>query len=587
VGDGADRGSIEVSEYDIVIRGGTVVDGTGAPARLADVAIAGDRIAAVEPSIDGRGHREIDATDRLVTPGFVDIHTHLDAQLAWDPIGSSSCWHGVTSVVMGNCGVTFAPCKPEDRSYLAELMESVEDIPRAAILDGLPWDWVTYGEYLASMGRLPKGPNVGGMVGHSALRHYVMGERGLDEAPATADDILAMADLLDEAMRGGALGFSTSRTFMHKVPDGRPVPGTYATEDELYAFADVLGRHGAGVFESASRLGERDHPENGFYPKTRAELAWMGEVSRRSGRPVSFGLTQHDSRPDLYQRVIDYAKEENATGAVVRPQTTARSVGVLFSLDTRTVFDRAASWGELKAMAASARLAALRDTTFRRRLIEEADAVGTGLDLDMLFVVTPLTPGGSARYDLDPSTSIGAIARERGISGAAAFLELVVEHGGDLVCSFPFLNQRLGAVEEMLDDPLVTLGLADAGAHVGQILDASQPTFFLSYWIRDRQRWSIEEAIRRLTSDTADLFGIADRGRLQVGAYADVNVIDLAGLHLPAPTYVHDFPHGAGRYVQSGGGYDYTLVNGEVFMDHGEHTGAFAGRMLMSSAVVP
>jgi N-acyl-D-amino-acid deacylase len=566
--------------YDIIIRGGTVVDGTGAPAVQADVGIVGDRIVALEPSLEGTAGRVIDATGRLVTPGFVDIHTHLDAQLAWDPIGSSSCYHGITSVVMGNCGVTFAPCKPEDRQYLAELMESVEDIPRDAILGGLPWDWVTYGEYLGSIDRMPKGLNVGGMVGHCALRQYAMGERGLDQAPATADDIAVMADLLDEAMRAGALGFSTSRTYLHKVPDGRPVPGTYAQPDELYAFADVLGRHGAGVFESASRIGEgeRDDPD---VPLTRAELTWMGEVSRRSGRPVSFGLTQHDSRPDLYAKVIGFAKHENATGAIVRPQTTARSVGVLFSIDTRTVFDRCPSWASLRSMRNGKKMVAIRDAAFRAKLIAEADATPPGMDLDQLFIVNQ---GDEARYDLDPTMSLGAEARRRGISAAAAYIELLLETNGGLVCSYPFLNQQLGAVEEMLDDPLVTLGLADAGAHVGQILDASQPTFFLTYWIRERGRWSIEEAIRRLTSDTADLFGIADRGRLQPGRFADVNVIDFDGLRLPPPSYAYDFPDGAGRYVQGASGYDCTLVNGQVFMEHGQHTGTFAGRLLKNGA---
>lgn len=566
--------------FDVIIRGGTVVDGTGAEPRTADVGIVGDRIAAVQQDLAGDAAHVIDATDRLVTPGFVDIHTHLDAQLAWDPIGSSSCYHGVTSVVMGNCGVTFAPCKPDDREYLAELMESVEDIPRAAIMSGLPWDWETYGEYLATIERLPKGPNVGGMVGHCALRQYAMGERAMDRNPPTADDLATMCDLLDEALRAGALGFSTSRTYLHKVPDGRPVPGTYAEPDELYAFADVLGRHGAGVFESASRIGEgeRDDPAA---PKTRAELAWMGEVSRRSGRPVSFGLTQHDSRPDLYAQVIELAKQQNDTGATVRPQTTARSVGVLFSLDTRSIFERAAAWRELRAMPPGARLMAIRRPPFRARLIEEAEHAGSSIDPDALFVVNQ--PSG-ARYDLDPTTTLGAEARRRGVSAAAAYIELILETDGAVVCSFPFLNQRLEAVEEMLDDPLVTLGLADAGAHVGQILDASQPTFFLSYWIRERGRWSIAEGIRRLTSDTADLFGLADRGRLVPGAFADVNVIDFDRLHLPPPMYAYDFPHGAGRYVQGANGYDCTLVNGQVFIDHGQHTGIFPGALLKNSA---
>ena len=566
--------------YDIVIRNGTVIDGTGAPARQADVAIAGDRVVAVAPGIIGSTTIDIDAEGKLVTPGFVDIHTHLDAQLAWDPIGSSSCYHGITSVVMGNCGVTFAPCKPEDRQYLAELMESVEDIPRDAIMSGLPWDWVTYGEYLASVGRMPKGVNVGGMVGHCALRQYAMGERSLDQAPPTADDLAVMGDLLDEAMKAGALGFSTSRTFLHRVPDGRPVPGTYAQPDELYMFADVLGRHGAGVFESASRIGEGERDDVDV-PMTRAELAWMGEVSRRSGRPVSFGLAQHDSRPDLYARVIGFAKEENALGATVRPQTTARSVGVLFSLDTRTVFDQSPAWRELRSLVNGKKMVALRDMAFRAKLIEQADANPPGMDLEQLFVVNQ---GTEARYDLDPNTSLAAEARRRGISPAAAYIELLLETNGEVVCSYPFLNQQLSAVEEMLDDPLVTLGLADAGAHVGQILDASQPTFFLSYWIRERQRWSIEEAIRRLTSDTADLFGIADRGRLRAGAFADVNVIDFDALRLPPPTYAYDFPGGAGRYVQGAVGYDYTIVNGQIFMDHGQHTGAFAGTLLKNAA---
>jgi N-acyl-D-amino-acid deacylase len=569
----------------MLIRGGTVVDGTGAPARVADVAIIGDHVVDIAPKIVGTANRVIDATDRVVTPGFVDIHTHLDAQLAWDPIGSSSCYHGITSVVMGNCGVTFAPCKPEDREVLAAMMESVEDIPRDAILDGLAWDWVTYGEYLDSVGRLQKGLNVGGMVGHCALRQYAMGERGIAQAAPTADDLATMTDLLAEAMRGGALGFSTSRTFLHKVPDGRPVPGTYAEPAELFAFADVLGRHGAGVFESASRIGEgeRDDPD---IPATRAEMAWMGEVSRRSGRPVSFGLLQHDSRPDLYARVIELAKHENLSGANVRPQTTARSVGVLFSLDTRSPFDRATCWRDLKEMRNGHKLVALRDPATRARLIEAADATPPGLDLAQLFVVNQLdgSPHRGARYDLDPSTSLAAIADQRGISAAAAYIELQLESDGDLVCSFPFLNQKLSAVEYMLDEQLVTLGLADAGAHVGQILDASQPTFLLSYWIRERKRWSLEEGIRRLTSDTADLFGLAGRGRLTAGSFADVNVIDFEALDLPAPSYVYDFPHGAGRYVQGATGYDYTLVNGQVFMDHGEHTGAFTGAMLKNSA---
>jgi N-acyl-D-aspartate/D-glutamate deacylase len=326
--------------HDLVIRGGTVVDGTGSQAREADVAVDGDRVVAVG-KIDGKGRREINAKGRFVTPGFVDIHTHLDAQIAWDPIASSSCYHGVTSVVAGNCGVTFAPCRPEDRGYLAELMESVEDIPAASIREGLPWTWETYGQYLQAVDGMAKGVNVGGMVGHCAVRYHAMGERSLNEEPASRDDIARICALVDEAIGAGALGFSTSRTFMHRVPDGRPVPGTYAATDELLAVGKVLGKHGKGVFEAAARLGERD---NEALDNTRAEVGWMGDLSRQNDVHVTFGLVQSDRRPDLYKRVIEFSEDENSKGAHLRPQTTSRGVGVLFALDHRTPFAASSAW---------------------------------------------------------------------------------------------------------------------------------------------------------------------------------------------------------------------------------------------------
>ena len=558
--------------YSLVIRNGTVIDGSGAPGRRCDVAIDGDRIAELG-TVDGSAQRTIDAEGRLVTPGFVDIHTHLDAQIAWDPIASSSCWHGVTSVVLGNCGVTFAPCRSADRDYLAELMESVEDIPARSILDGLPWDWQTYGEYLDSLDRLPKGVNVGGMVGHCAVRYFAMGERSLDDKPASPEDIERITALVDEAMAGGALGFSTSRTFMHRVPDGRPVPGTYAAPEELLAIGAVLGRRGRGVFEAAARLGERDSAD---LPNTRAELAWMGELSRSSGRPVTFGLTQSYRRPTLYRSVLDFAAEENERGARLRPQTTARGVGLLFGLQVRTPFDRAEAWRALGELSLAQKLEALRDPERRRALVAAAEDPSQTLDADGIFVLASAPP----RYDHAPADSLAARARARGLRPAEAFIDISLETEGRALFLMPVLNQDLGAVSEMLREPDVVLGLADSGAHVGQIMDASQPTFLLSYWVRERGLLSVEEAVRRLTSDTARLFSLEGRGELRPGAYADVNVIDFDALSLPLPEYVHDFPHGAGRFIQRGSGIDYTIVNGEVFMRAGEHQGPLAGRLL-------
>jgi N-acyl-D-aspartate/D-glutamate deacylase len=561
-------------DADLVIRGGTVVDGTGATPVVADVAIAGERIVAVEQGWDGRATRTLDAEGRVVTPGFVDIHTHLDAQLAWDPLPTSSCWHGVTSVVLGNCGVTFAPVQPGGKEFLAEMMESVEDIPRSAILEGLPWNWTTYGQYLDWLGSVPKGINVGGMVGHCAVRVAVMGERSLDEAPAPEADIAAMCELVDEAVSAGALGFSTSRTLLHTVPDGRCIPGTYATPEELLAIGDVLGRLGRGVFESAPRL-ERDTPD---LAGTRAEVGWMGELSRRSGRPVTYGLTQSNRKPELFRWIIEMTREQNEAGARIRPQTTARGIGLLLGLANRTPFESSEAWRALRRVSLAERLDVLRNPQHRAGLVAAAAETPPTLDLEMVFVL----PAGPARYDCQPQDSLAAHAARRGMSAAEAFIELNLETDGQLVCNVPVLNQRLHAVEEMLDDPMVVMGLADAGAHVGQIMDSSQPTFFLSYWVRERERWPLQEAVRRLTSDTADLFGLADRGRLREGGFADVNVIDLDGLTLPQPRFVHDFPGGAGRYVQGSAGYDYTVVNGNVFMDHGEHTGALAGSLLRS-----
>ena len=549
-----------------------LVDGTGAPARPADVAVDGDRVVEVG-SVTGRGTREVDADGRLVTPGFVDVHTHLDAQFAWDPIGSSSCWHGVTSVVIGNCGVTFAPVKERDHTYIAEMMESVEDIPARSILDGLPWDWQTYGDYLAWLDRTALGVNVGGMVGHTALRYFAMGERSLDEAATpTADELESMTSLLDEALRRGALGWSTSRTLRHRVPDGRYVPGTWAQPDELLAFADVLARHGRGVIEVSPRF-DGDGPAE---PRVDAELAWMEAVSTRAGRPLTFNLSQTWDQGEHWRHAIETARAANSRGATLRPQTTPRFIGVLTGLVHRTPFDRHPAWHALEPLSLEERVAALRDPARREQLVAQAADDRAGLDV--FYVLNG--PDGLARYDCRPEDGLLAIADARGVSPVEAFIDLAIETDGRLLLSWPLLNQSVDAIGTMLGEPEILLGLADAGAHVGQTMDASAPTYLLTYWVRERGDLSLEDAIRRLTSDTASTFGIVDRGVVREGAYADLNVIDWDGLALPVPEYVHDFPHGAGRFLQRARGFDATIVNGEVFMEHGEHTGALAGRLV-------
>jgi N-acyl-D-aspartate/D-glutamate deacylase len=553
---------------DLVIRGGSVIDGTGSPAFTADIAVEDDRIVEIG-KVDSRGKKEIDADGQIVTPGFVDIHTHLDAQLAWDPIASSSCWHGVTSVVLGNCGVTFAPVSKGGATVLAEMMESVEDIPAESILNGLSWNWSSYGEYLDEVASLPKGVNVGGMVGHCAVRLAAMGERSLDETPATLEDIEIMVPMVKEAMDAGALGFSTSRTFLHKVPDGRFVPGTHAAAEELLAFAEVMAQYKGTVFEAAAKLGRDD---------SREEIKMYGDISRLAGCPVTFGLTQVDIDPQLHLRILDYVEEENAVGADLHPQTTSKHIGVLLGLSARTPFDRADGWAEMTDLPLEEKIVRLTNLDTRDALIKAAEERLESLPLDWgKFYALPDDP---VRHDLLPEDSIAAKAEKRGVSIPEQWIDEALELEGKRLFIFPVLNQQMDAAAEMLTRPYVTLGLADAGAHSKQIMDASQPTFFLTHWVREKEMFTLEEGIRRMTSDTADLFGIQNRGRLKEGSFADINIIDFEGMSLQYPEIVNDFPGGAGRFIQRSTGYSKTIVNGEVFMQDGEHSGVLKGKML-------
>ena len=559
--------------HDLVIRGGTVVDGTGGPAVRADVAIDGDRIVAVG-DIDASGAAEvIEADGRLVTPGFVDLHSHLDAQIGWDPLMSSSCWHGVTSVVMGNCGMTFAPLRPGQAETLANMMESVEDIPASAILQGLDWNWETYGQYLDAVDAMPKGINSAGYVGDVAVRTYVCGEAACDEDfVASPEQLAEMARLVEEGLRAGAVGYSISRSLTHRVPDGRWVPGTWSDPEEFFTIAEPLGRLGKGVLDCAPRYNETD----GSTSRVDEEMAWIAELSRRTGRPFTFNLAQMQSLGDHYRRVVDLSTQANETGAQLRPQTTPRSIGILFSLAANTLVDNLPSFAPLKQLDAAGRLAAIRDPQVRERLVAEA-ATQPGDAYGRMFL---MEPDAGAVYRYGPDDSIAAQAAVHGMSPIAWYLDVLDRTDGAAVANWPVLNQDFDAIEELMTSPVTVMGLADAGAHATQIMDASQPTFFLSHWVRDRGLFGIEEGIRRVTSDTASLIGLTDRGVVRVGAFADLNVVDLDGLRLPLPEIAHDFPGGSPRFIQRAEGIDHTVVNGQHFLDHGEHTGALAGRLL-------
>src|SRR5690606_11877043 len=456
--------------HDLVITGGTVVDGTGAPARRADVAVDGDRITAVGQVDPSGAGRVIDAEGRIVTPGFVDLHSHLDAQVGWDPTMSSSCWHGVTSVVMGNCGMTFAPVRPGQAELLATAMESVEDIPADCILEGLPWGWEDYGGYLDALEAMPLGLNAGGYVGDVALRLYVAGDEACDPEFRLSEGQLAeMARHVERSVEAGALGYSISRSLFHRVPDGRNVPGTWSDPAEFAAAAEPLARLGRGVLESAPRYNLEHEPGD----RVEEELAWMADLSRSLGRPFTFNLQQISSLGDHYRRVLRICERANREGAQLHPQITPRSVGVLFSFAANTLVDDLPSFQPLRGAPLAERLAAIRDPEVRRRLLEE----GAGKAVEPFERMYLMPADRPARYAYGEEDSLAAIARRAGVTPVEAYLDEMDASDGRSLVNWPVMNQDEAAIEELLTSPVTILGLADAGAHATQIMDASQPTY--------------------------------------------------------------------------------------------------------------
>jgi N-acyl-D-amino-acid deacylase len=576
--------------YDLLITNGTIVDGSGGEPFTGDVAITGDRIAAVgAPGSLGTEAREvIDATGLLVTPGFVDIHTHYDGQVTWDPHLTPSSWHGVTTVVMGNCGVGFAPVHPEKRRWLVELMEGVEDIPGTALTEGMRWGWETFPEYLDFLESMPRAIDVGAQVAHGPVRAYVMGDRGAGNEVATPDDIAAMSAIVKEAIAAGALGFTTSRTMMHKALDGTPVPGTFADEAELFGIGQALAELKAGLFEVSPNgvAGEND-------TAVPQEVEWMGRLAKAIDRPVTFAMTQSNGAPRLYKEVLAAAEAAAAAGATLVPQVAGRASGLLFGLDTTYhPFSGRPTYAALADLPAGEKLARLKDPAVRAAILGERDENPMGSLLErMADRIWPFTD--DVDYEPPVEESVGHIAEREGRRTDEVLYDMIVSSEAEQLFMVPMLNYADNSFEplrEMLTHPNVVLGLADGGAHCAIICDASIPTTMLTHWTRDRKRGEklpLPLVVKRQTRDTAELYGLRDRGLLAAGYKADVNIIDYENLRLHKPEIVYDLPGDARRLVQRADGYVATILSGEVVMREGEPTGAMPGRVLRGAQPQP
>jgi N-acyl-D-amino-acid deacylase len=565
--------------HDLVIRGGTLIDGTGAPARTADVAVEGGRIVEVG-RVSGAARRTFDADGLAVTPGFVDIHTHYDGQATWDPQLAPSCWHGVTTLVMGNCGVGFAPVKPDQHAFLIELMEGVEDIPGTALHEGIQWEWETFPQYLDALARRRFAMDVATQVPHGAVRAYVMGERGAKNEPATPDDIAAMAALVREGVAAGALGFSTSRTIAHRAITGEPVPGTFAAEDELFGIGRAMGSLGRGIFEVA---GAGSAGEDVAAPK--AELDWMRRLSAEIRRPVTFALLQVDAAPGLWRELLELSEAAARDGAQVFPQVAGRPFGMLVGHQTKIhPFALRPSFDALAALPFDERIRRLRDAETKRRILAEGRTAPRSMLLSILHKFFPM--GDPPRYEPTREESIAGIAEREGRDAEELLYDRMLAREGRELFLVPVLNYSEGScdpIREMMLHPFAALGLGDGGAHCGIICDASIQTFVLTHWVRDRTRGPklpVELAVRRMTRDTAALYGFADRGTALPGRRADLNVIDLAALRLEPPAMVQDLPAGGQRFMQRARGYRATFVAGEQTIDRDEPTGALPGRLV-------
>lgn len=559
--------------HDLVIRNGMVVDGTGEPGASVDVAVDGDRI--TEVGVVGAGRRTIDADGLLVTPGFIDIHTHYDAQSMWDAELASSSWHGVTTAVMGNCGVGFAPARTEDRLRLLELMEDVEDIPVEVLESGLAWLWEDFDEYLDAVDATPRAINVAAQLPHSALRLFVMGRRGLDgeQEPGVAE-LVQITDLVRDALDAGAVGVSTARTQAHKTRDGALLPTHCASDAELMAIAEGMRQSGRGVFEAAAdRLG------------TTEEFARFREFAQHSGRPVSLPLVQSYDRPDEWRAVLDHIEAAEADGLHLSAQVAVRPVGQLLGFESSVhPFAECPSYLALAGASLEDLVIRLREPEVRAAIVGEADTPALRALCQTIFLF-----GDPVDYEPDAETSIACLAGREGTDPVSFAYDRMLERGGRTRLYRPSQNYADGtadAIAGMLASPATIPGLGDGGAHCTQICDVSFPISLLVHWGRDRARgelFAIEYLVAKQTRRPAELFGFVDRGLIAPGYKADINVIDFDHLALGVPEMRNDFPAGGQRLVQHASGYRFTLVSGEITVIDDEATGARPGRLVRSS----
>ena len=559
--------------YDLVVRNGSVVDGSGGARYRADVGVKDGRIVTIG-RINDKAAKTIDADGLVVAPGFVDGHTHMDAQIFWDPPGSCSCYHGVTTAVMGNCGFTLAPCKAEDADLVFRNLERAEDLSRDAMLAGIRWSWESFPQFLDTIEALPKGINYAGYIGHSALRTYVMGERAFTDA-ASEDDTKRMCALVKEALGAGAIGFSTSRTFNHTTADDRPVASRLAEWGEIRSIVNAMGETGKGVFEMAGEAPGRDPA------RIREYFDRLKHLAVESGVPQTWGMFSVRAAPELWRPYFDLLDETAAAGGRMYAQVHSRALNVLLSFEAHTPFDKWDVWKDIRALPLEEQKARLRDPAIKARLVEVASRPYTG----------PRVVGAEARppewdwvYPMSDMSfeqpSMAELARQRGVHPVELMIDMALERDLKMYFRQPIANENQDHVLEMMRHPRSLVTFSDSGAHVAQIMDSSLQTHLLSYWVREKQAFSLEQAIRRITYDTATVWGLHDRGLIRRGLAADLVVFDPDTVGAGLPEVVHDLPAGAKRLKQMAVGMKHTIVNGQVLLTDNQPSGATPGQLL-------